>query len=90
MLSLIGKTFACVLLCRLQSFAKHIYPVAQCGFRGRSIVNMTFSLRQMQEKRSEQRQSLYIAFIDLTKAFDLISRKGLFILLQMIACPPKL
>ena len=33
---------------------------------------------------------LYIAFIDLTKAFDLVSRKGLFQLLKKIGCPPLL
>ena len=33
---------------------------------------------------------LYIAFIDLTKAFDLISRDGLFNFLPTIGCPPKL
>ena len=29
----------------------------------------------------------YIAFIDLTKAFNLVIRKGLFILLQTMGCP---
>ena len=31
---------------------------------------------------------LYIAFIDLTKAFDLKSREGLFAILLKIRCPP--
>ena len=31
-----------------------------------------------------------IVFIDLTKAFDLVSRRGLFQLLEKIGCPPKL
>ena len=30
----------------------------------------------------------YIAFIDLTKAFNLVIRKGLFTLLQTMGCPP--
>ena len=34
--------------------------------------------------------SLYIAFIDLTKAFDLVSRERLFSLLVKVGCPPKL
>ncbi|XP_076055156.1 uncharacterized protein LOC143033548 [Oratosquilla oratoria] len=51
---------------------------------------MVFSLRQLQEKCREQRRPLYIAFIDLAKAFDLVSRGGLFTLLQRIGCPPKL
>ena len=51
---------------------------------------MIFSLRQLQEKCIEQQQPLYIAFIDLTKAFDLVSRDGLFKILSLIGCPPKL
>ncbi len=47
-------------------------------------------MRQLQEKCREQRQTPYIAFIDLTKAFDLVSREGLFTLLHRIGCPPKL
>ena len=37
-----------------------------------------------------QRVPLYISFIDLTKAFDLVSRDGLFKILPKIGCPPKL
>ena len=33
---------------------------------------------------------LYIAFIDLTKAFDLVSRDSLFQTIPKIGCPPKL
>jgi hypothetical protein len=33
---------------------------------------------------------LYIAFIDLTKAFDLVSRRGLFKLLKKVGCPSRL
>ena len=51
---------------------------------------MIFSVRQLQEKCREQRQPLFIAFIDLTKAFDLVSRDGLFKILPLIGCPPKL
>ena len=31
---------------------------------------------------------LYVAFINLTKAFDLLSRDGLFKILAKIDCPP--
>ena len=51
---------------------------------------MVFSIKQLQEKCREQRQPLYLAFIELTKAFDLVSRNGLFSLLQRFGCPPKL
>ena len=51
---------------------------------------MVFSLRQLPEKCREQQIPLYIAFTDLTKAFDLVSRDGLFKVLPKIGCPPKL
>ena len=44
----------------------------------------------MQEKCTEQHKQLYIAFVDLTKAFDTISRVGLYKVLEKIGCPPKL
>ena len=36
-------------------------------------------LRQLQEKCRELRRPLYISLINLTRAFDLVSRQGLFI-----------
>ena len=51
---------------------------------------MIFSVRQLQEKCNEQNMPLYIAFIDLTKAFDLVSREELFATLLKIGCPPNL
>ena len=47
---------------------------------------MIFSVRQLQEKCNKQNTSLYIAFIDLTKAFDLVSLKGLFTILLKVGC----
>lgn len=91
LLSIIGKVLARIVLSRLQLLANRVYPESQCGFRaGRSTIDMIFSLRQIQEKCQEQNQPLFIVFIDLTKAFDLVSRKGLFTLLEKIGCPPTL
>ena len=89
--SIVVKVFARVILIRLQKLAGRNYPGSQCSFRAeRSTIDMIFSLRQLQEKCREQHMPLYIAFIDLTKAFDLDSRYGLFKLLPKIGCPPKL
>ena len=89
LLSIVGKLFAHVALAHLQTLASHIYPESQCGFRaGWSTVDMVFSLHQLQEKCREQLMPLYLAFIDLTKAFDLVSRSRLFKLLQKMGCPP--
>ena len=91
LLSIVGKAFARVVLARLQTLAQNVYPESQCGFRaGRSTMDMVFSLRQLQEKCREQQKVLFIAYIDLTKAFDLVSRTGLFSILKKIGCPPRL
>ena len=91
LLSIVGKVYARVVLNRLQKLADRIYPESQCGFRAnRSTIDMIFSIRQLQEKCKEQQKPLFMAFIDLTKAFDLVSRDGLFKVLVKIGCPPKL
>ena len=56
----------------------------------RAPIDIIFSLRQLQEICREQGEPLYVAFIDLTKAFDLVSRDGLFKILAKIGCPPTL
>ena len=50
---------------------------------------MIFTVCQLQEKCLEQRQDLYLLFIDLTKAFDTVSRPGLWSILSKLGCPPK-
>lgn len=91
LLSIVGKVFARVVLERLQVLGERVYPESQCGFRAkRSTIDMIFSLRQLQEMSREQNKPLFLAFIDLTKAFDLVNRKGLFALLERIGCPPTL
>ena len=55
--------------------AQENMPESQCGFRSnRGTVDMIFMLRQIQEKCREQNMGLYAAFVDLTKAFDIVSR----------------
>ena len=58
----------------LKSVSEKILPEMQAGFRpSQSTINMIFTLRQLQEKYREQHQPLYMAFIDLSKAFDPVS-----------------
>ena len=91
LLNVVGKIFARLLLPRLQLLGERIYPETQCGFRpDRSTVDMIFSLRQVQEKCREKGIPLYCAFIDLAKAFDKVSRRGLFLILEKLGCPPNL
>ena len=88
LLSTAGKILAKILLKRLQNIAEMILPESQCGFRrSRSTIDMIFTLRQLQEKAVEQQQSLYMVFIDLSKAFDTVDRSTLWTLLRRYGCP---
>ena len=81
-----------VLLNRLiLTIAQENTPKSQCGFRSnKGTVDMIFVLRQIQQKCREQSIGLYAAFVDLTKAFDIVSRDGLRKILARLGCPPKL
>ena len=50
---------------------------------------MIFVLGQIQEKCGEQNIGLFAAFVDLTKAFDTVSRDGLWKILERLGWPPK-
>ena len=79
LISIAGTILARVLLNGLiPTLAQENTPDSQCGFRSnRGTVDMIFVLRQIQEKCREQNMDLYAAFIDLTKAFNTVSRDGL-------------
>ena len=65
-----------------------VLPESQCGFRrGRSTIDMMFVARQLHEKCREQHQDLYLAFIDLTKAFDTVNRDLLWYIQHKFGCP---
>ena len=89
LLCIAGKILARILLNRLAlHLADNILPESQCGFRAqRSTIDMIFATRQVQEKCREQNLALYMVFVDLTKAFDTISRDGLWQILRKIDCP---
>ena len=92
LLSVAGKILARIIINRIN---EHITDVvcseSQCGFRkGRGTVDMIFCLRQIQEKSREHRTPLYMAFIDLTKAFDTVSRTALWIVLKKVGIPSQM
>jgi hypothetical protein len=63
---------------------------SQCGFRSnRGTADIIFAVRQLQEKSIEQNMPLYAVFIDLTKAFDTVSREALWKILLKLGCPTK-
>ena len=88
LLCVAGKILARIMLSRLSAAFEDLLPESQCGFRpGRSTIDMIFSLRQLQEKSVEQRQPLYIAFVDFRKAFDMVDRDMLWGVLRKYGCP---
>ena len=89
LLSIAGKILARILLNRLNNHLEdgHL-PESQCGFRsGRGTADMVFAARQLQEKCLEQNMPLYSTFVDLTKAFDTVSREGLWQIMSKFGCP---
>ncbi|KAK2160295.1 hypothetical protein NP493_1657g00052 [Ridgeia piscesae] len=91
LLSIAGKILARILLNRLSThIPPEVLPETQCGFRGRrSIVDMIFCLRQLQEKCIEQDRPLYMVFVDFSKAFDTVGRTELWQLMRKYGCPEK-
>ena len=51
---------------------------------------MVFAARQLQEKCQEQNSDLYLTNVDLIKAFDTVSREGLWQIMAKYGCPTKL
>ena len=90
LLSVVGKLFADILLQRLKRIANRVHSQSQSGYReNRSTIDGIFTLRQLMEKTKEQRQHMYIVFVDFTKAFDTVNRDFLFKILAKLGCPPK-
>ena len=91
LLAIAGKILARVLLNRLlKHLEQDLLPKSQCGFReGRGTIDMIFAARQLQEKCQEQHRDLYTTFVDLTKAFDTVSRDGLWKIMAKFGCPDK-
>ena len=92
LVSIAGKILARVLLNRLNEHLEQsgLLPESKCGFRKtRGTIDMIFTARQLQEKCQEQNVDLYMTFVDLTKAFDTISREGLWKITAKFGCPAK-
>ena len=82
---IMGKGIHCLML--LESFVaesawvgiENEVPELQCGFRvGRGSPDAAFCARQVIEKAYEHHCKLFIIFIDLCKAYDLVPRAGLW------------
>ena len=68
LLSIAGKVLAGIILSR----------------SGRSICDIVFAVRQLQEKYQEQYKDFYLVFVQLPKAFDMVKREGRWSILAKI------
>ena len=65
-----------------------ILPEEQSGFRpNRSTTDMMFVIRRLHELARKKRISLYVCFIDLTKAYDSVDRTFLWTILARFSVP---
>ena len=82
LLSIVGKVFTRIVLPRLQIIANRVSVWLQGRtIRSRHDFLCLIAKREMSNK--------VCASIHFTKAFDLVSRSGMFQLLKKIGCPPK-
>ena len=64
-------------------------PESQCGFRkARNTVDMVFTAKVIQQSCREKQVPLYLAFLDIAKAYDSVHRQTLWKILEAIGIPP--
>ena len=87
------KIFTLMLTKRANGYCENIniLPESQCAFRSnRSTVDMIFTAKLLQQTCREKEIALYLAFLDITKAYDSVDRETMWKILQIIGFPPKM
>ena len=75
LLSVADKVLAKIMLTHLFEYIVDlVLHESQIGFRRERRTIYIFAVRQQQKKCREQHQDLYMAIVDLTKAFDTVNR----------------
>ena len=78
MLGVDGKIYAGILVDRVRKATEGLIDDEQGWFRaGRGCVNQIFTLKQIGEKTREEKFRVYVGFIDLEKAYDMVNRAAL-------------
>ena len=71
--------------------AKGLLPEELCGFRpNRSITNMMFVVRRLQEIGRRTGVSFFMCFMDLQKAYGIVHHTLLWQVLSRIGVPPQM
>ena len=84
MFSVVGKIYAGLLVDRTRKGTEGLIDVSKWVFRaGRGCVDQIFTLKQIGEKAREKKCRVYVGFMDLEKAYDMINREALWEVLRM-------
>lgn len=79
LLSVPGKVYGRILIERVIESSESQIGEEQSGFRkGRSCADQIYVLRQVCEKMREKKKSVYVAFMDLEKAYDRVDREAMW------------
>ena len=91
LMSVVGKVFARVLNERVKGLTVDKVMDEQGGFRaGRGCNDQIFAVKQIVEKTIEKDKKTYMAFVDLEKAYDSVSREKLWKVLDEYGVKGKL
>ena len=84
LLSIPGKVFGRILIEKIRSLTDGLIGEEHCGFRsGRGCVDQVFVMKQMSEKFVDKDKSLYVAYMDLEKAYHRVDRETMWCVLGM-------
>ena len=87
------KILSKIIYNRIEAYCERlgIFKDSQNGFRRqRGRQDMILILRYIQSLFQEKNLNLYLAFIDISKAYDSIQRSLIWLALKKIGLPPKL
>ena len=86
-----GKAYVMVILNRVRTYLEAQLLDAQQGFRQqRGTPDALFSLRRMMELARQYEAPMHAAFVDFSKAFDLVNHRVLWAVLRARGLAPKL
>ena len=74
-----GKVYGRILIEKVHIITEGLIGEEQCGFRsGRGCVDQMFVMKQMNEKFVDKDKSLYVAFMDLEKAYSRVDKETMW------------
>ena len=84
LLSVPGKLYGRIIIERVRRRTENAREEEQSGFRkGRGCVDQVYALKNVLEKMTEKQKEVFMAFLDLEKAYDRVPREALWEVLRI-------